>query len=127
MKGSSNTYISGMFKDDPKFAEPAPDEGGSRKKKKLITVSSEFKDQLQNLMDTVNKTEPHFIRCIKPNPQNQPDIYDRPHVTEQLRYGGVLQVVQVSRAGYPVRINHVDCWMDYKVIASLDVIKRLQP
>ena len=51
-------------------------------------------------------TEPHFIRCIKPNPQNVPDLFDRKGVTEQLRYGGVLQVVQVSRAGYPVRINH---------------------
>merc|ERR1719160_2163979 len=78
-------------------------------------------------MDVVNKTEPHFVRCIKPNPQNLSDVYDRPHVTEQLRYGGVLQVVQVSRAGYPVRINHVDCWMDYRVIASLDVINRLKP
>ena len=43
-------------------------------------------------------TDPHFIRCIKPNPHNLPDIYDRPSVTEQLRYGGVLQAVQVSPA-----------------------------
>jgi len=56
------------------------------------------------LMDIVDTTEPHFIRCIKPNPQNEPDKYDRKGVTEQLRYGGVLQVVQVSRAGYPVRV-----------------------
>ena len=68
-----------------------------KKKKVLITVSSEFRDQLSSLMSTVNTTEPHFIRCIKPNPQNVPDVYDRPGVTEQLRYGGVLQVVQVSR------------------------------
>ncbi|CAK9038400.1 Unconventional myosin-X [Durusdinium trenchii] len=65
-------------------------------------------------------------------------------VTEQLRYGGVLQVVQVSRAGYPVRINHQDgttdfprcghgsgdrvqeCWDDYKVIGASKVVNELR-
>ena len=96
--------------------------GGAPTKKKALTVSNEFKDQLQVLMDTVTCTEPHFIRCIKPNPQNLPDVYDRPSVTEQLRYGGVLQAVQVSRAGYPVRANHADMWLDFRcVLASKSV------
>eukprot|EP00435_Cladocopium_sp_Y103_P072009 s42_g39.t1 len=95
-------------------------------KKKKYTVSSEFKDQLSSLMDVVDLTEPHFIRCIKPNPQNVPDLFDRKGVTEQLRYGGVLQVVQVSRAGYPVRINHQECWDDYKVIGAPKVVSELR-
>eukprot|EP00435_Cladocopium_sp_Y103_P058207 s1176_g20.t1 len=103
------------------FEDAAPS-----KKKKKYTVSSEFKDQLSSLMDIVDLTEPHFIRCIKPNPQNEPDRYDRKAVTEQLRYGGVLQVVQVSRAGYPVRINHQECWDDFKVVASPQIISGLK-
>ncbi|OLQ10545.1 Unconventional myosin-X [Symbiodinium microadriaticum] len=95
-------------------------------KKKKYTVSSEFKEQLSSLMDVVDLTEPHFIRCIKPNPQNLPDLFDRKGVTEQLRYGGVLQVVQVSRAGYPVRINHQECWDDYKVVGLPKVISELR-
>ena len=67
-------------------------------------------------MDTVRETEPHFIRCIKPNPENLCDVYDRPAVTEQLRYGGVLQVVQVSRAGYPVRVSPEEAWLDYRAL-----------
>ena len=59
-------------------------------------MSSEFRDSLNELMDMIRSTEPHFIRCVKPNPHNLPDIYDRPSVTEQLRYGGVLQAVQVT-------------------------------
>lgn len=84
------------------------------------------KDQLTSLMDIVDLTEPHFIRCIKPNPQNEPDRYDRKGVTEQLRYGGVLQVVQVSRAGYPVRINHQECWDDYRVISTPQAVAGLK-
>merc|ERR1719201_2590149 len=105
--------VAGLFKD---LLEPDLSDKRATMKPKRITVSSEFQDQLKSLMDTVRTTDPHFIRCIKPNPHNLPDIYDRPSVTEQLRYGGVLQAVQVSRAGYPVRINHKDGWLDYRHI-----------
>mmetsp|Transcript_6328 Transcript_6328/g.11222 ORF Transcript_6328/g.11222 Transcript_6328/m.11222 type:complete len:1708 (-) Transcript_6328:148-5271(-) len=129
MASSSNAFVGGLIKGCVKFADffadKAPTEG-THKKKKKYSVSSEFKDQLSNLMDIVDTTEPHFIRCIKPNPQNEPDKYDRKSVTEQLRYGGVLQVVQVSRAGYPVRINHQECWDDYKVIAAPTVVSGLK-
>ncbi|OEH75849.1 myosin f [Cyclospora cayetanensis] len=46
------------------------------------------KEQLHTLMETIGETSPHFIRCIKPNPQNLPDVFHRPSVNEQLRYGG---------------------------------------
>jgi len=130
MGGSANEFVAGLFKSDPKYSEVlARDEAPEAKaggKKKKYTVSSEFKDQLASLMDIVDLTEPHFIRCIKPNPQNEADRYDRKAVTEQLRYGGVLQVVQVSRAGYPVRINHQDCWDDYRVVASPQAVAGLK-
>mmetsp|Transcript_66996 Transcript_66996/g.193594 ORF Transcript_66996/g.193594 Transcript_66996/m.193594 type:complete len:1699 (+) Transcript_66996:102-5198(+) len=132
MGSSKKEFIQSLFRKDKKYAEAfnkesaqdASKPGGSKKKR--ITVSSEFKDQLTSLMDIVDLTEPHFIRCIKPNPQNEPDRYDRKGVTEQLRYGGVLQVVQVSRAGYPVRINHQECWDDYRVIATPQAVAGLK-
>jgi len=131
MGGSSNEFVANLFRKDVKYAEVLDKAKGSDDKKaggkkKKYSVSSEFKDQLASLMDIVDLTEPHFIRCIKPNPQNEADRYDRKAVTEQLRYGGVLQVVQVSRAGYPVRINHHECWDDYKVIASPAVVAGLK-
>ena len=113
MKASSNSFVASMFVSQQERRDFTASDG---RKKKLLTLSNEFKDQLQLLMDTVTQTEPHFIRCIKPNPQNLPDVYDRPSVTEQLRYGGVLQAVQVSRAGYPVRINHADMWLEYRCV-----------
>jgi len=124
----SNQFVANLFRKDPKFAEAFAKEEEQPKggKKKKYTVSSEFKEQLSSLMDVVDLTEPHFIRCIKPNPQNLPDLFDRKGVTEQLRYGGVLQVVQVSRAGYPVRINHQECWDDYKVVGSPKVVSELR-
>lgn len=74
-------------------------------------------------MDSLAATDPHFIRCIKPNPLNSPDAFDRIAVTEQLRYGGVLQAVEVSRAGYPVRLSHRDALLDYRPLAD-DAVRR---
>ena len=36
---------------------------------------------------------------------------------EQLRYGGVLQAVEVSRAGYPIRIPHDEYLKDFRSLA----------
>ncbi|SCP05468.1 myosin C, putative [Plasmodium ovale] len=108
---SKDDYISSLFK---KYLSRTTE------KKKFTTVSSEFKEQLNLLMDRIRDTEPHFIRCIKPNAQNLPDIFDRPSVNEQLKYGGVLQAIKVSRAGYPVRLSHADCVNDYKILLDAE-------
>lgn len=52
------------------------------------------------------ETRPHYIRCIKPNDNAEPDEVSRVRVMEQLRYGGVLEAVRVARSGYPVRLPH---------------------
>lgn len=44
-------------------------------------------------MGKIHQTRPHYIRCLKPNDQNVPDALDRARLTEQLRYGGVLEAV----------------------------------
>jgi hypothetical protein len=44
-------------------------------------------DQLNGLMFTLNATEPHFIRCFKPNERKIKDDFDAHFVVRQLRYG----------------------------------------
>ena len=43
--------------------------------------------QLQQLMDTLNLTEPHYIRCVKPNSLLKPFIFEHMNVIQQLRSG----------------------------------------
>ena len=57
----------------------------------------------QGLMGTLKECQPHFIRCIKPNPQSQPGQLAPPYVLEQLRAGGVLEAVRIACAGFPTR------------------------
>jgi Myosin head (motor domain) len=46
-----------------------------------------LKQQLQALMDILNYTEPHYVRCVKPNSLNRPQIFENQSVLHQLRCG----------------------------------------
>ncbi|WJX73410.1 Myosin-2, variant 3 [Trifolium repens] len=70
------------------------------------SVGTKFKGQLFKLMHQLEGTTPHFIRCIKPNAKQHPGIYDEDLVLQQLKCCGVLEVVRISRAGYPTRMTH---------------------
>ncbi|GAA6049040.1 hypothetical protein JCM3770_005453 [Rhodotorula araucariae] len=67
------------------------------------TLGSIFKGSLINLMDTIDSTNAHYIRCIKPNEQKQAWEFDPPMVLGQLRACGVLETIKISCAGYPTR------------------------
>lgn len=83
-----------------------------------LNVGIQFKEQLGKLMDCIYATTPHYIRCLKPNDRNLPDQFSRVRVTEQLRYGGVLEAVRVARSGFPVRLVHAEFFARYRLILS---------
>jgi myosin-5 len=93
-------------------------EGDASKKMggKASTVGQQFKEQLTSLISSVEKTDPHYIRCLKPNDAAKPKMLTRRRLTEQLRYGGVLEAVRVARAGYPVRLTHTSFFQRYRVL-----------
>jgi myosin-5 len=62
--------------------------------------------QLFQLMQRLESTTPHFIRCIKPNNLQSPESYEQGLVLQQLRCCGVLEVVRISRSGFPTRMSH---------------------
>ncbi|KAF4321179.1 hypothetical protein G195_005702 [Phytophthora kernoviae 00238/432] len=82
------------------------------------TVVAQFKNQLSSLLEVLNATEPHFIRCIKPNDQASASEFERRRLLEQLRCSGVLEAVKISRSGYPVRFSHDVFIKTYSCILS---------
>ncbi|KAF0917976.1 hypothetical protein E2562_021677 [Oryza meyeriana var. granulata] len=75
----------------------------STKSTKFSSIGSSFKQQLQSLLETLSATEPHYIRCIKPNNVLKPAIFENSNVLQQLRCGGVLEAIRISCLGYPTR------------------------
>ncbi|KAA8520316.1 hypothetical protein F0562_014572 [Nyssa sinensis] len=80
---------------------PLPEE--TSKQSKFSSIGTRFKQQLQALMETLNTTEPHYIRCVKPNAVLKPGIFENDNVLNQLRCGGVLEAIRISCAGYPTK------------------------
>lgn len=83
---------------------------------KQKTVSQQFKLQLQSLIAMIETTDPHYIRCLKPNDAAKPLLMTRKRLTEQLRYGGVLEAVRVARMGYPIRLDHGGYFKRYRML-----------
>ncbi|KAH1221603.1 Myosin-2 [Glycine max] len=84
----------------------------------MQSVATKFKVQLFMLMHQLESTTPHFIRCIKPNTKQLPGIFDEVLVLQQLRCCEVLEVVRVSRAGYPTRMAHQEFSRRYGFLLS---------
>nr|TKR99635.1 hypothetical protein D5086_0000190650 [Populus alba] len=100
MLSSKCHFVAGLF--------PLPPEESSRSSYKFSSVASRFKQQLQALMETLNSTEPHYIRCVKPNSMNRPQKFENSSILHQLRCGGVLEAVRISLAGYPTRRSYTE-------------------
>ena len=70
---------------------------------KKPTLGSQFKASLVSLMDTIDSTNVHYIRCIKPNEAKKAWEVEPQNVLGQLRACGVLETIRISCAGYPSR------------------------
>jgi myosin-5 len=70
------------------------------------SVGAQFSSQLRALRTRIDTTSPHYVRCLKPNDDLIPHSFEPKNIVEQLRCGGVLEAVRVSRAGYPTRYHH---------------------
>ena len=75
-----------------------------RKKK---TLAAEFKSQLTDLLAHIDRSEVHYVRCIKPNETADPKNFNDEVVLHQLRYQGIVEAVKVARSAFPCRIKHV--------------------
>ncbi|GMH02537.1 hypothetical protein Nepgr_004376 [Nepenthes gracilis] len=94
LSASKCPFVSSLF---PPLTEE------SSKSSKFSSIGSRFKQQLQSLLETLSTTEPHYIRCVKPNNLLKPAIFENKNVLQQLRCGGVMEAIRISCAGYPTR------------------------
>ncbi|KAF5458800.1 hypothetical protein F2P56_022803, partial [Juglans regia] len=108
LTASKCSFVAGLF---PRLPEE------SSKSSKFSSIGSRFKLQLQSLMETLSSTEPHYIRCVKPNNVLKPAIFENLNVIQQLRCGGVLEAIRISCAGYPTRRTFYEFLHRFGVLA----------
>uniref|UniRef100_A0A8C6JM22 Uncharacterized protein n=1 Tax=Melopsittacus undulatus TaxID=13146 RepID=A0A8C6JM22_MELUD len=76
----------------------------------------QFRNSLHLLMETLNATTPHYVRCIKPNDEKLSFKFDSKRVVQQLRACGVLETIRISAAGFPSRWSYHDFFNRYRVL-----------
>ncbi|KAL2753928.1 hypothetical protein ACRALDRAFT_1062893 [Sodiomyces alcalophilus JCM 7366] len=84
------------------------------------TLGGIFRSSLIELMHTINNTDVHYIRCIKPNEAKEPWKFEGPMVLSQLRACGVLETVRISCAGYPTRWTYEEFALRYYMLVPSD-------
>uniref|UniRef100_A0A672MCY4 Unconventional myosin-Va-like n=1 Tax=Sinocyclocheilus grahami TaxID=75366 RepID=A0A672MCY4_SINGR len=80
------------------------------------SVGLQFRNSLHLLMDTLNATTPHYVRCIKPNDVKAPFMLDPHRAVQQLRACGVLETIRISSAGFPSRWTYQEFFSRYRVL-----------
>ncbi|XP_011647035.1 myosin heavy chain, muscle isoform X6 [Pogonomyrmex barbatus] len=131
-KKSNNKLLVEIFADHPGQSGDAGGGGGGKggRGKKgggFSTVSSSYREQLNNLMTTLRATQPHFVRCIIPNELKQPGVIDSHLVMHQLTCNGVLEGIRICRKGFPNRMVYPDFKLRYKILAPAAVDKAKEP
>ncbi|XP_063612890.1 myosin heavy chain, muscle-like [Penaeus indicus] len=119
LKKAGNKLIVELFADHPGQSGSTEGKGGKGKSPAgFKTVSLGYKEQLNNLMRTLNATHPHFIRCIVPNETKSPGVVDSGLIMHQLTCNGVLEGIRICRKGFPNRMPYYDFKRRYTILAS---------
>merc|ERR1711936_567096 len=123
IKNGGNQLAIECFKDHPGQPLEAPKDQERKKGKGGKTVSSYFKGQLDDLMSTLYKTEPHFIRCVVPNTHKQPRGVEPGLVMHQYTCNGVLAGIAICRKGFPNKMLYPEFKARYNIIGASAVAK----
>ncbi|XP_018431572.1 PREDICTED: unconventional myosin-Va isoform X3 [Nanorana parkeri] len=132
LKASKFKLLTELFQDDGRATSPAsvtpagrtllsrtglrkpkPDQTSKEHKK---TVGHQFRNSLHLLMETLNATTPHYVRCIKPNDFKYPFTFDSKRAVQQLRACGVLETIRISATGFPSRWTYQEFFSRYRVL-----------
>ncbi|TMW62346.1 hypothetical protein Poli38472_009839 [Pythium oligandrum] len=123
MRGSTADFVTRLFEKKEEPEEPAsPAPGRARRNNAASadsqTVGTQFKMSLNSLMENIQKTNTHYIRCIKPNSEKSTTKIDEDMVVNQLRCAGVIEAICIARAGYPNRMRHKEFVTEFDIFLS---------
>lgn len=82
-----------------------------------VSVSAQFRYQLQELMNKISLANPRYVRCIKPNEVKRPSDFNDADCARQLKYSGMMEAIQIRQRGFAMREDHDVFFYDYQSLA----------
>ena len=86
-------------------------------KLKEDSISKQFCTSLKLLSDTLDSTDPHFVRCMKPNSRKCPNLLHAVDLRTQLRNAGMMETIRIRKQGYASRHPHKEFFQRYHPLA----------
>jgi myosin heavy subunit len=76
-----------------------------RPKRKLFgrTLIASFQQDLNELCATLEVRQCHYVRCLRPNDNQAPLLFNDASMLRQCRYSGLLEATSIRRQGYAHR------------------------
>lgn len=108
MQSSEYDFIRSLF----------PENLNTEKKSRPTTASSKIKKQANDLVNTLMKCTPHYIRCIKPNETKRPKDWEESRAKHQVEYLGLRENIRVRRAGFAYRRLFHKFIMRYAILTA---------
>jgi myosin I len=90
---SSNRFIHTLF----------PQQVDQDNRRQPPTAGDRIRSSANELVATLMKCQPSYIRTIKPNENKSPTEYNVPNVLHQIKYLGLQENVRIRRAGFAYR------------------------
>lgn len=87
--------------------------------KRPDTLGTKFKSSMNQLMADLKSKNAHYIRCISPNREKKPFVFDSEYVLHQWKFMGLLENIHVRRAGYCFRQNFDTFYKSFRMLSSL--------
>lgn len=122
LKSSSNSFVHALA--DIIVDSSSNGDAEASKARAVKTVGGFFRQQVKDLRQKIDATHPHYVRCIKPNAELVHDKYNSAMVAQQLRCGGILQAVSVTRDGFTLHYSHEDFLQRYQMLINKKADKR---
>jgi myosin-5 len=80
---------------------------------KVFNFVDSFKAGMNALLLDLERSKCHFMRCIKPNNEQQAQTWDMNLVFNQIRYLGIKDYLLMKKRLYPVRIDYKEFCKKY--------------
>uniref|UniRef100_A0A452ENI9 Myosin IF n=1 Tax=Capra hircus TaxID=9925 RepID=A0A452ENI9_CAPHI len=93
-----------------------PEKLDVEKKGRPSTAGSKIKKQANDLVSTLKRCTPHYIRCIKPNETKRPRDWEENRVKHQVEYLGLKENIRVRRAGFAYRRQFAKFLQRYAIL-----------
>jgi myosin heavy subunit len=123
---SSKTFTVGMFATSAPPITPSDNTGTPARRSTIrgVSVASQFRTSLQMLVMDLECTQPHYVRCIKPNTMKAANAFESGEVLRQLRYAGMMETIRIRREGYALREEHESFYKRFHLLLSSTEAKK---